>query len=143
MEELLAYSYLWCIGIGFDFQEKYEDKLHGIFLADLTYNETLLELEGLCGNTRESVSYISNHINYSALDIDKFGRELMKLLKPIYQSMDIERFSGHMYSLWQSLPGCLQEKEPFVIFNYADDYLSWTDGKETKELYEKALSYYD
>lgn len=143
MEELLAYSYLWCIGIGFDFQEKYEDKLHGIFLADLTYNETLLELEGLCGNIRESALYIRNHINYSSLDINRFGSTLMKLLKPIYQSMDIERFGQCMYSLWESLPGCLQDRKPFVIFNYADDYLSWTDGRETRKLYEKALSYYD
>lgn len=141
MEELLAYAY--CQFNGFDFREKYKEKLHELFLADLTYNENLLELEGLCGNMKESALYIRNHINYSPLDIDKFGRELMKLLKPIYQSMDIERFGQCMYSLWESLPGCLQDREPFVILNYADDYLSWTDGRETRKLYEKALSYFD
>lgn len=48
-----------------------------------------------------------------------------------------------MYQLWQYLPSELSEKEPFDILCYADDLLSWGDEKQCRELYEKALFYYD
>lgn len=141
MEELLAYAYLWCEGLVL--AEKYEEKLHKLFLADLTGNDDLLELEGLCGNKRESAIYIGRHINYSSLDCDKFGKMLMRLLYPIYRSMDIEKFGYHMNSLWASLPGYLQNKEPFFVLNYADDPLSYGNEIQSRALYEYALSYYD
>ena len=141
MEELLAYAYLWCEG--FDLAEEYEEKLHELFLKDTAYSEDLLTLEGLCGKVKESVSYIRTHINHSCLDREKFGKTLMDLLKPFYQNVDIEQFGQRMYFLWEDLPRNLQEEEPFSVMCYADDPLSWGDEKQTRELYEKMLNYYD
>ncbi|MBD5081260.1 MAG: hypothetical protein HDT44_05790 [Ruminococcaceae bacterium] len=141
MEELLAYAYLLCEG--FDLEEEYEEKLHELFLKDTTHSEDLLTLEGLCGKMKESTIYIRTHINYSSLDREKFGKTLMTLLKPFYQSMDIEQFGQRMYSVWEGMAGNLQEEEPFSVMCYADDPLSWGDEKQTRELYEKMLNYYD
>lgn len=141
MEELLAYAYLLCEG--FDVEEEYEEKLHELFLKDTEYSDDLLALEGLCGKIKESVIYIRTHINYNSLDREKFGKALMNLLKPFYQSMDIKQFGQRMYSVWEGLAGNLQEGEPFSIMCYADDPLSWGDEKQTRELYEKMLDYYD
>ena len=141
MEELLAYAYLLCEG--FDVEEEYEEKLHELFLKDTEYSDDLLALEGLCGKIKESVIYIRTHINYNSLDREKFGKALMNLLKPFYQSMDIEQFGQRMYSVWEGLAGNLQEEEPFSVMCYADDPLSWGDEKQTREIYEKMLDYYN
>ena len=141
MEELLAYAYLLCEG--FDLEEEYEEKLYELFLKDTTHSEDLLTLEGLCGKMKESTIYIRTHINYSSLDREKFGKTLMTLLKHFYQSMDIEQFGQRIYSVWEGMAGNLQEEEPFSVMCYADDPLSWGDEKQTRELYEKMLNYYD
>lgn len=141
MEELLAYAYLLCEG--FDIEEEYEEKLHELFLKDSAYSDDLLTLEGLCGKMKESVIYIRTHIDYSLLDREKFGRTLMNLLKPFYRSMNTERFGQCIYSVWEGLAGNLQDEEPFSVMCYADDPLSWGDEKQTRELYEKMLNYYD
>ena len=57
--------------------------------------------------------------------------------------MDIQRFGDIMYSLWESLPGDLQDKQPFWILCYADDPLSWGDEKQSREIYEEMLEYYE
>lgn len=141
MEELMAYVYLWCEG--FDLEEEYEEKLHELFLKDTSYNDDLLTLESLCGKMKESAIYIRTHINYSSLDREKFGKTLMNLLKPFYRSTDIKQFGHRMYSLWEGLAGNLQDEEPFSVMCYADDPLSWCDERQTRELYEKMLNYYD
>ncbi len=140
MEELLAYAYL--MGEGFNIESIYEEKLNELFLLN-SDDEDLLELEFLSGDIRESVIYIRAHIDYNTLDRKKFGKELMNLLKPIYKSMDIHRFGSRMYSVWEGLAGNLQDEEPFSTLCYADDPLSWGDEKQTREIYEKMLSYYD
>ncbi len=81
MEELLAYAYL--LGTDLIFEEIYEDKLDELFLENPA-DEDLLELEFLNRNRKETVIYIRIHINYNDMDIDKFGRRLIELLKPIF-----------------------------------------------------------
>ena len=47
-----------------------------------------------------------------------------------------------MYLLWKSLPGEIQDKQPFFTLSYADDPLSWEDEKQTRFIYENMLNYY-
>ncbi len=140
MEELLAYAYLLSEDlIAFDV---YENKLNEMFVKDIK-NEDLIELEYLCGSAKNTVVYIRTHINYNSMDINKFGRQLFELLKPIYKTMDIEPFANAMYSLWKELADNLQNIEPFWTLSYADDPLSWGDEEQTRRMYEEMLVYYD
>ncbi|MBQ4523134.1 MAG: hypothetical protein IJA10_09315 [Lachnospiraceae bacterium] len=140
MEELLAYAYL--LGMDLISEEIYEEKLNELFLQNPT-DEDLLDLEFLNRNRKETIIYIQTHLNYNSMDFDKFGRVLFGLLKPIYASMDIRRFGNAMYSLWEKLPGNLQDMQPFLILCYADDPLSWGDEKQSREIYEEMLEYYE
>lgn len=140
MEELLAYAYL--LGMDLISEEQYEEKLNDLFLQNPT-DEDLLELEFLNRNRKETIVYIRTHLNYNSMDCDKFGRVLFGLLKPIYASMDIRRFGDAMYSLWEELPGNLQDIQPFLALCYADDPLSWGDEKQSREIYEEMLEYYE
>ena len=139
MEELLAYAYL--LEMDLISEEIYEDKLNELFLENPT-DEDLLELELLNRKRKETVRYIRTHINYNDMDIDKFGKVLFELLKPIYESIDIHRFGNTMYSLWESLHGNLQDIQPFEVLCYADDPLSWRDEIQCREIYEAMLDYY-
>lgn len=139
MEELLAYAYL--LGMDLISEEIYEDKLNELFQENPT-DEDLLELEFFNRNRKETVIYIRTHINYNDIDIDKFGRRLFVLLRPIYASMDIYKFVKAMYSLWKDLPENLQMVKPFWILSYADDPLSWGDEKQCREIYEEMFDYY-
>ena len=88
-----------------------------------------------------SLSYLFNEMQ---LDIDKFSRKLMSKLKGIYiDENNLAEFGKRMYQLWQYLPKEISEEEPFYILSYADDPLSWGDEKQCRELYEKAIYYYD
>lgn len=140
MEDLLAYAYVGAIfELGSKWQE-YEDTLHKLFLED-PQSDFLSELESLCGNKKETVIYITNHTSFDLIDDHKFGKKLMSLLEPIYQSTDIRDFGKKVYKLWGYLRPNFNE-EPFIIFSYADDPLSWGDEPQSKKLYEYALSYY-
>lgn len=68
---------------------------------------------------------------------------LMKKLKEYYANTEIKVFAGKMYSLWESLPGNIQDEQPFFVLCYADDPLSWGDEKQTRELYEHMLNFYE
>ena len=140
MEELLAYAYL--LGTDLISEAIYEEKLNELFLQNPT-DEDLLELELLNRNRKETIAYIRTHLNYNSMDFDRFGRVLFRLLKPIYASMDIQRFGNAMYSLWENLPGNLQDMQPFLTLCYADDPLSWGDEKQSREIYEEMLEYYE
>lgn len=139
MEELFAYAYL--VDMDLISGEIYEDKLNELFLKNPT-DEHLLELEFLSRNRKETVRYIRRHSNYNDMDIDKFGMALFELLKPMYMSLDIHRFGNAMYSLWESLPGNLQDIQPFEALCYAHDPLSWGDEIQCREIYEAMLDYY-
>ena len=140
MEELLAYAYLMRVDlVSYD---TYEEKLNELFLENPT-NEDLLELAFLIGSMKETIIYIQTHIDYNAMDCDKFGRELFCLLKPVYKNVDIYVFGHKMYSLWKNLAGNLQAKQPFWSLSYADDPLSWKDEEQARKIYEEMFAYYD
>ena len=68
----------------------------------------------------------------------------MSKLQAVYENCsDIKYFAGRMYNLWESLPGNIQNKEPFWTLCYADDPLSWGDEEQTRSIYEYMLSYYE
>ncbi|MDE6763306.1 MAG: hypothetical protein K2J73_06475 [Oscillospiraceae bacterium] len=140
MNELLAYAILLCEGIVSD--DVFNRRLDEIFLENPN-DEVLLELECM-ENAEKAAASVRARFDYSNLDKERFGRAMMKELSEYCRSCGItERFGKKMYLLWESLPGCVQDEEPFSIFTYADDPLSWGDERQSREIYEKAFGYYD
>lgn len=41
------------------------------------------------------------------------------------------------------MPDSIGKKDPFYIFGYADDCLAYGDEQQCRELYERALDYYE
>lgn len=76
--------------------------------------------------------------------LEQFGRILMSKLKAAYvKCSDIKNFAGYSHSLWESLPGNIQNIEPFWALNYADAPLSWGDEEQARNSYEHMLNYYE
>ena len=140
MEELLVYAILFYEGLAT--AEEYGKRLDELFLQNPA-NEDLLYLEWE-RDIKKAVVYIRTHVDCNALDLEQFGRNLMEKLKPIYaNSLDIKAFASQMYSLWESLPGNIQDMEPFWTLCYADDPLSWGDETQTRSIYEGMLNSYN
>lgn len=139
MDELIVYAVLY--SIGYERNDEYKEMLDRLFLQD-PQNELLLDLE--VRPFRDAMLHLYALYDEMHLDHDKFSRILMNKLKEIYSAEnDLTDFGKRMYKLWQSLPDEISEEEPFCIFTYADEPLSWGDEKQCRELYEKALCYYD
>lgn len=140
MNELLAYAILLCEDIVSD--EIFSDRLDSVFLENPN-DGYLLELECV-GNAEKAAASVIARFDYSRLNSVQFGGTMMKELKEYCRLCGVtERFGQKMYSLWESLPGCIQDEEPFHVFTYADDPLSWGDERQSREIYEKAFGYYD
>ena len=119
----------------------YQKKLNELFLKDIE-NEIFLKLEWET-DINKAIIYIRTRINYQNINYEEFGKSLMKVLKKYYECCtSIEQFSEKMYLLWESLPGRLQNEQPFFTLSYADDPLSWGDEKQTRSIYENMLNYY-
>lgn len=141
MEELLPYAYLMFIDS--DFDEPFEEKLNELFLSDPD-NDDLLYLETLYGNPKESMIYITKHMDYNTIDTEKFGKRLMELLKPIYKKKSLDEFTDkYLYNIWQYLWGDLADKEPFNMMLYAGDLFLCGSKRKVRRLCRKMLSYYD
>lgn len=139
MEELFVYAIL--LYEGFVTEHEYNKRLDELFLSD-PENDDLLYLEWET-NIKKSIIYIKTNVDYKKLDLEQFGRILMSKLKSVYVNCsDIRYFASRMYSLWKSLPGDIQNVEPFWILSYADDPLSWGDEEQTRNIYEHMLNYY-
>lgn len=141
MDELIVYAIL--CSIGYESYDEYRKKLDQLFLQN-PQNEVLLDLEGR--NYKDAMLHLVHLFDERQLDTNMvlFGKKLMDRIRDIYDTENnLERFGKRMYQLWQYLPSELSEKEPFDILCYADDPLSWGDEKQCRELYEKALFYYD
>lgn len=140
MEELLVYAILFYEEIVIT-EELYQKRLDLLFLESPD-NEMFLNLEWET-DIRKAMVYIRTNFNYQNLKRETFGAILMKILKEYYSNCsDIKIFADKMYSLWESLPGSIQDEEPFWTLSYADDPLSWGDEKQTRSLYENMLNYY-
>ncbi|MGN0598491.1 MAG: hypothetical protein ACI4JK_01245 [Oscillospiraceae bacterium] len=136
----MAYAYL--LENGFDIERLYENKLNELYISDPN-DSNFFELEIISGDIKASICYIKEHIDYPTINVSKFGKELMKLLKPIYYSLSIDSFGELMYSLSESLAGNLQDEEPFIKLCYADNPLLWEDKNTARKKFEEMLSYYD
>ncbi len=138
MEELFVYALLY--SEGFDVWPLYADTLDKLFMEDLE-NETFLSLEGM--TPKEAVLHTIAVMHGSEFDTESFGKILMGSLLQIYENTEIKLFAERMYSLWSKLPWHIGQYEPFLTLCYADDCLSYHDGEQCRQLYEKAMHYYD
>lgn len=120
----------------------YNHKLDELFLENPD-NPDLFELELICGNIKETVIYISNHINFKNINTETFEKSLVYYLKLLYDSMDIELFAELSYKLWLRLPADISEKTMFFILNYTDDYVSIGFTDLARQNYERLFSYYE
>ncbi len=140
MEELLVYAIL--LDEGLVTENEYSKRLDELFLNDCE-NDDLLYLEWET-DIKKAIIYIRTHINYSHLDFERFGRLLMRKCKMAYLNCsDIKCFASQMYRVWESLPGNIRDIEPFWTLCYADEPLSWGDEKQTRDIYEYVLDYYE
>ncbi|MDE7424055.1 MAG: hypothetical protein K2N51_10210 [Lachnospiraceae bacterium] len=139
MEELLVFAFL--LYEGMVTEDEYNKRIDELFLDNLE-NDDLLYLEWET-DIKKAITYIRTYIDYDALGYEQFGRILMSKLKVCYKNCsDIKSFANLMYNLWESLPGNIQDKEPFFTLCYADDPLSWGDEEQTENIYEYMLNYY-
>ena len=139
MEELLVYAILLYEELVTE--NEYRKRLDELFLNN-PEDDNLLCLEWET-DIKKAIIYIRTHIDYNNLDLELFGRILMNKLKVVYVNCsDIKHFASQMYSLWGSLPGSIQNIEPFFTLSYADDPLSWGNEEQTRNIYEYMLNYY-
>lgn len=139
MEKLFIYAILY--SVGYDVWKMYEAELDKLFLDDIE-NDEYLTLEGM--SPKEAVLHTFSLMQMQPINHNVFGKELMIAIKPIYESCDIRDFGNRMHKLWQRLPNSIEYGEdPFFVFCYADDCLSYGDEKQCRDLYEGALAYYD
>ncbi len=139
MEELLVYAIL--LNEELVTENEYNKRLDELFFND-PENDDLLYLEWET-DIKKAIIYVRTHIDYKNLDLELFGKILIRKLKAVYVNcLDIKCFASQMYSLWESLPGNIQNIEPFGTLCYADDPLSWGDEEQTRKIYENMLSYY-
>jgi len=139
-EELLVYAILFYEEILIT-EDLYQDRLDELFLENPD-DEMLLNLQWET-DIKKAMVYIRTQFDYQNLNHEQFGRILMEKLKIYYaQCSDIRIFADKMYSLWESLPGCVQDEEPFWTLSYADDPLSWGDEEQVRLAYEKMMNYY-
>lgn len=139
MEELFVYAIL-CV-IGYDQYHAYKNALDRLFM-DNPENDTYLGLEGR--GYKDAILHTIATMNSYPFNHDVFGKLLMRALKPIYKQSALQDFAEKMYRLWKTLPDSIDYGEqPFYIFCGADDYLSYGDEKQCRELYESAMDYYE
>ncbi len=139
MEELLVYAIL--LNEELVTENEYNKRLDELFFND-PENDDLLYLEWET-DIKKAIIYVRTHIDYKNLDLELFGKILIRKLKAVYVNCsDIKCFASQMYSLWESLPGNIQNIEPFLTLCYADDPLYWGDEEQTRNIYENMLSYY-
>ena len=139
MEELLVYAILLYEELVTE--NEYNKRLDELFLRT-PESDDLLYLEWET-DIKKAIIYVRTHIDYNNLDLEQFGRILMSKLNAVYiNCSDIKRFASQMYSLWESLPGNIQNIEPFWTLRYADEPLCWGDEEQTRYIFERMLSYY-
>ncbi len=139
MEELLAYAILICEG--FDWEDEFHSRLDEMFLNNPN-NDDLLELECM-SNIKNQIVYIRANFDYNNINIENFGKTLMKKLTVAYHSTNLRCFTGMMFSLWETLPGNIQDIEPFHTLTYGDEPLCYNDEQQSRLLIEKMLNYYE
>jgi len=144
IEELLVYAILLYEELVTE--SEYMERLDELFLSTpendtLLYN-TLLDLE-FEPDIKKAMICVRTHFDDRKFDHKQFGKAFMSKLKEFYVNCpDIKYFASRMFSLWESLPGNLQDMEPFWTLSYADEPLSWGDEEQSRTFYEHMLNYY-
>lgn len=138
MEELFVYSLL--CGVGYEKYDEYREVFDSLLLCN-PEDEVLLDLEGR--GYKDAMLHLYQLMYELSFDTIEFGKQLMSKLKPIYEESDIVVFCKKMFDLWNRLPDKIDCEEPFHILSYADDCLSYGDEIQCRELYERALNYYE
>ncbi len=138
MEELFVYALLCSEGV--DMWAMYSQALDKLFIEN-PEKEDYLSLEEMA--PKEAVLHSIAVMHRTEFDSECFGKVLMRSLKQVYENTALEIFAGKVYSLWGKLPGIIAEEEPFFTLSYADDCLSYGDEDQCRQLYEKAMHYYD
>ena len=139
MEELLDFCCL--ADVGLDLEKEYEAGLHEMFLES-GGDADLLALEE-AGDISAGGKYIRTHIDYVHMARERFGRKLMELLMSVYKTADIREFGSRMFSLWESLPGNIQNEEPFFSLCFGDVPPCGFDEVKAREVFERMLLYCD
>ena len=139
MEELLVYAILICEG--FALEDEFHSCLDEMFLNNPNNND-LLELECM-SNIKNQIVYIRANFDYNNINIESFVKTLMKKLTVAYHSTNLRCFAGMMFSLWEALPGNIQDIEPFHTLTYGDEPLCHNDEQQSRLLIEKMLNYYE
>lgn len=139
MEELLVYAILICEG--FALEDEFQSRLDEMFLNNPNNND-LLELECM-SNIKNQIVYIRANFDYNNINIESFGKTLMKKLTVAYHSTNLRCFAIKMYHLWESLPGNIYNIEPFRTLSYGDEPLCYNDEQQSRILIEKMLNYYE
>ena len=144
MEALYAEFLLWFHG--FNPGDKYEALLNECFLNNPN-NSILLELEERSNSMLDTHGRFTRYWTYEqpTLNPEILGKRLFSGLKCVYDSntFSIEEFSRRCFLLWDNLPSAIDQTEPFWTLDYAGDCLSWGDETQTRNLFEKAFSFYD
>lgn len=127
MEKLTALCCLWIAG----FCEKadYERELDEMFLKD-PENDVLLELEGLSGDKRGTLSMLARLERYYAEigDIMSFGRLADRLRETLIFVLPFETVNSEPY---YSLDLAVEELDP-----------GWGDEQRAREYFRLAFDYY-
>ena len=97
-------------------------------------------LEGILG-AKESADAMLAYNEYPVLDPDDFGRILIKLLRAVYENMELPLFAKSTYKLWGILPEGIMNTEPFITLCYADDPLACGDEAQTRRVYENLFKF--
>ena len=106
-------------------------------------NRFLRELEAVSGAV-QSAAFILEHSEYCVVAPDDFGRVFVKLLRIVYENMELSAFAKSMYELWGKLPDGIINTPPFITLCYADDsLLACGEEAQTRRLYENLFNYYD
>ncbi len=144
IESLFAYAILRAFGLFSD--KNYNEILDSCFLK-YPDSQLLLKLEEVSGDYKESFSILNHFFYYETKNIDyiAFGKALFNGLKSAYNSnrISLQAFGRKCFSIWSLLPETIKNIEPYFTLNYADDPLSWGDEKQSRDLYEKAFSFYE
>ncbi len=138
MEKLFVYAVLY--SAGYDVWHAYEAELNRLFSND-PENEEYLCLEEM--SRKDAILHTIALMQTLPIDRDEFGETLMNAIKPIYAHSNLKDFGARMYRVWQCLPDAIGDREPFFTFCYADDCLDYGDEAQCRDLYEKAMRYFD
>lgn len=139
MEELLAFALL--LSQKLTEENEYQKRLDAMFL-DNPENDDLLYLEWET-DINKAILYINTHIDCTTWNCELFGQLLMEKLKIYYKNCaDMKLFGDKIYSLWDCLPGHIQNKDPFYSMCYANDPLSYGNENQSREIYKSIMDYY-